>query len=428
MNFLTAPIVGDEELAGIFDGAQLVGGMIAFEVALARVQAELGVIPQEAAAVIAEHVSVSQVPMGDLSAGVAAAGVPVPSLVAALRSAVPEPHNDWLHWGATSQDVLDTAFVLTYRRGLDELQARLGTFITLLEEAARKYARQPMLARTRGQLATPISLGLRIAQWAQPLIALEGELGALRPRALKVQFGGAAGSQSAVLPHGPGIAKALALDLGLAYGAPWHTDRSGLGALSNWLHRLATALGKMGRDLATSSRGEVGEITVGQGGGSSTMPHKSNPVGAEMLQTVAYTAHGLATGLSAAATHGEERDGAAWPVEWLFLPQLFEAAGAGLRHAHGLMRSLHPHPDRMAARIADAPEVMSEAVVFALAKLVGRTEAERQTKEAMAAGKSLDQALNDISGGSIRPRDVLDLGPSLDAACAVIDEIFAARR
>ncbi|MEM9349378.1 MAG: lyase family protein [Pseudomonadota bacterium] len=427
MKFLASPIVGDEEMAAIFSDAQLWTRLVSFEVALAKVQGGLQVIPEAAAEAIVKHAPRAEISLDKLSEGVSKAGVPVPVLVASLRDATPAPHDDWIHWGATSQDVVDTALVLSYSVALDIVRERLVALIDQLEKSALEYADVPMLARTRGQLATPISLGLRVAQWAQPLIGLESELQKIRHRTLRVQFGGASGSQSAIAPHGPAVAKALAAELNLAPSAPWHTDRGGIVALTGWLQRLTTALGKIGRDLALSGRGEVGELGAGEGGGSSTMPHKSNPVGAEALQTIALVANGLAAGLSAASLHTEERDGAAWPVEWVFLPQLFEVVGAGLRQANDLASDLRPDPERMAARIADVPEVMAEAVVFALAPNLGRREAERRVKDGLAGGKRLDVILSEASEVSITAETVLGLRPSLDAAKAIIDEIFASR-
>ena len=154
-----------------------------------------------------------------------------------------------------------------------------------------------MAARTRAQMATPITFGLRLAQWAQPLIELESEIEYLRANVLRVQFGGASGANTAVGPHGPGIAEALARELGLTPAAPWHTNRRGIALLAAWLGQLSSALAKIAGDLVLLSRSEVAEVALSSGGGSSTMPQKSNPVGPETILALCDVARAAANGL-----------------------------------------------------------------------------------------------------------------------------------
>ena len=426
--FLTRPIFSDANMARCFGDAALTRAMLDVEAALARVQGNLGVIPNEAAAAISNCAEQLNVDADRLEQGVSESGVPVPALVAALREAVGSPHDDWVHWGATSQDIVDTGLSLIFRDALDLLETQVAGLIESLEAASLKHDTTLMIARTRGQLATPITFGLRVAQWAQPLIALEAELADLKRRVLKVQFGGASGSQSVVAPHGIATTEALAQVFGLAPAAPWHTDRSAHARMAGWLSGLVTACAKMAGDLILLGRSEIDEVRAGAGGGSSTMPQKSNPVTAEAIVSLSRVALACEAGLSASRIHAEERDGAMWSVEWLLLPQLFEATAAALRHATLLAGDLRPDEARMRQRMEDTPDVLAEAAVFALAPEFGRQKAAKLVQEALSEGEPLREALRKAG-----PKDI-----DWDAAFApvrfsgpaaeIARSIFAARR
>lgn len=402
--------------------------MVAFEVALARAQAQLGIVPEESARAIGAQAQADRMDVAVLRAGVARAGVPVPALVAQLRQQVQPPHADWLHWGATSQDVIDTALSLAMNAAMDHIKASLGVLIDRLQRESETHRATPMLARTRGQLATPITFGLRIAQWAQPLIGFEGKINGLRSRALSLQFGGASGSLSAVAPHGAEIARHLAEELGLAAGPPWHTDRSRLRSLTGWLDRLLAALAKIGQDVALAARREIAELAAGQGGGSSTMPHKSNPVQAEALQTAAVLGRSLVAGMSASAVHSEERDGVSWPAEWYLLPKLFVLAAAALEHAQALIEDLRPDAAAMSARIDANPEVWAEAAQFALAPKLGRAEAQKLVAQALASDAPFPTELARLAPDEIDWNAVFSLETPIAAAQAVAHQIFAERK
>jgi len=372
--------------------------MVAAEAALANAEADLGLLPAAAADAIAALDVDAVASFEALATGVREAGVPVPALVGAMRAALEPWHREWVHWGATSQDIVDTAVCLCCRDALNRLDHALEALMTTLIGVAESHVDVPMLARTRGQLATPISLGLRIAQWTQPLAGLREEAQDVRRAALRIQFGGASGSRQVVAPHGAAIAAGMAAELGLADGPPWHADRGGLRRLAGWLLRLVSALAKIGWDVSISSRGEVAEIAAGDGGGSSTMPHKSNPVRAEALQSMALVAMACETGLAAASVHAEERDGAMWAVEWALLPCLRETAGAALEAAQDLVDGLTPDPVAMRARIEATPGALAEAAVFALAGATGRTAAETRVKGLLATPESFLTELSGLDG------------------------------
>ena len=201
---LLEPLFGDPEAAAILSDAAFVDRMVSVEAALALACADAGLIPAAAARDIAAHLAAARPDMAVLAAGTASAGVAVPALVEMLRQGLPEQTGAWLHWGATSQDIVDCAHVLQWSAMLDLLEARLNRLLDLMQAASLAHADTPMAARTRSQIATPITFGLRIAQWAQPLIGLSQDLPQLRRRLLRVQFGGASGSGSAVDPSTAG--------------------------------------------------------------------------------------------------------------------------------------------------------------------------------------------------------------------------------
>ena len=418
---------GDAELGRLFSDAEDVRRMVLFERVLARVEGRLGVIPTDAGIAIDRDLDGVVPDMGRLAQGVTSAGVPVPALVAALRQGLHKDHGQWVHWGATSQDVIDTAHTIGLAEAIPVLEARLGALIDALSHKSQGYADTVMAGRTRGQVATPITFGLRIAQWAQPLIAFEAELATVSASVLKVQFGGASGANTAIAPHGHAVAKAMADELGLRYAPPWHTDRSGVLSLAGWLLRLAVALSKMAGDLILMQRSEIAEARAGTGGGSSTMPQKSNPVGAETIRVLATMAQAYHAGLVQAAPQAEERDGTGWPVEWVFLPQLVVAVGAALRYGHELATTLEALPDGMAKTLDRSTGVMAEQASFILAKHMPRADAQALVKEAAASGRPLAEALAELSDIDVDWSLRLQPSSAIQSSKAIAQAIFIAR-
>lgn len=374
---LSAPIFGHAGLRAHLDDTAMLAAMLRVETSLAEVQAEMGIIPRTAAEAIA-GLSIDGIDLLTIRKGVATSGVPVPAFIAQLRSALPPDAADWLHYGATSQDIVDSAWCICFGHALDDLAMAMGQVIDRLETLSLDHRETIMLARTRGQIATPITFGLRAANWTHPMIALENDLAAVRHAALRVQFGGGSGSRNVMGPVGADLASALAGRLGLSDSPPWHGDRSGIARLAGWLTQLVAAAAKMGGDVAMSARGEIGELSLSNGGGSSTMPHKSNPVIAEAMQSLHPVAVGVQTGLSTSTVHAEERDGAQWPVEWALMPAAFELAGAAMAHSQTLLSNLTVHADEMRRRVEASPQTKAEAAVFALAPSVGRAEATKR--------------------------------------------------
>lgn len=422
-------LFADDELAALLDDASEVSRMIRFELALAKTQGAHGIIPKDAAQRISQELIGLTLDPVLLREGTTASGVPVPALVAALRKHVGDPDSQWIHWGATSQDVMDTAQVLQWKSCLDVLETRLVRLVDCLEGQSRRYMDLLLAGRTRSQISTPITLGYRIAQWAHPLIEAEAALPALKGSILKVQFGGASGVNGVVAPEGSAVSNKLAAQLDLENSPSWHVNRSSVLALAAWLQQVCSALAKMSGDLVLMGRTDIDEVAAGTGGGSSTMPQKANPVQAETVLVLNQIATSAQTGLAAAAHPAEERDGSKWPLEWMFLPQMLMATGGALRHSQSLAESLKPDQEKLAAAFDANPEIMAEAASFALAKSgISRSEAKDIVARAAASPRDFTDALDELSPLNIDWKSVLNPREAIAPAREMSDRIFAMRR
>ncbi|MEO0959861.1 MAG: lyase family protein [Pseudomonadota bacterium] len=413
--------LGDAEAASLFSDTAEIKAMLAVERAMAAAQAALGMIPAEAAAEIETTAATLGIPPETLADSTSLAGVPVKGLVAALRAAVGAPHNDWVHHAGTSQDVVDTGLALRLKAFLDLVDARLSHLLSLLADHSEWYAEMPMAGRTRGQLAVPTSFGARVAAWGVPLLNQRRRLRALRPEVLVVSLGGAAGTRATLLGQADEVAEGMAQRLDLSVPPlPPHTARDGIASLGAALAILSGGLGKMGQDLALMAQNEVAEAQAGRAGGSSAMPNKQNPVGAEALVTLARAAAAGAGELMLTTVHAAERDGVAWTQEWLVLPRLCIGAAAGLRHAIALAETLAPDAERMAATIAaDRGMMLSELALLHLARARTRAEAEailtRATTQVLAGECTLPEALS-AEAPDRNWADLLALAPSIGDA------------
>lgn len=292
--------------------------------------------------------------------------------------------------------------------------AWLGRVGDALADAADRHAELLMAARTRSQIATPTTFGARVASWLAPLARCRTRLEQLRPRLLRLQLGGASGTLEAFGDQGPALARAVADELGLGFPAkPWHAERDSLAELAGWLSLLARCLGKMGADLILLGRTEIAEVATGSGGGSSTMPQKSNPVAAEALVALARFNASQVGLVHQALVHAEERDATAWPLEWMVLPQMVVAAGAALRHTEALATTLTPDAARMRANLSlGGGGAMAEAASFALAAHMPRPDAQalvkRASREAAETGSSLAETLLRLTEVAVDWARVLD--------------------
>ena len=421
-------LFADRELARLFSDTAEVRAMLLVEGALAKVQGAAGLIPELSATFIHRASMELQVDPSGLAAGVAKSAVPVPALVAAFRKAMEAPeHAPYVHWGATSQDIMDTALVLRLRQVVALLEERIIATLAALGAQAEAHAALPMAGRTYGQLATPTSYGALLADWGQPLLRHLDRLGELKPRLLVVSLSGAAGNLSA-MDGGPEIRTALASALGLNDpAASWHNQRDTIGEFAGWLTGLATSLGKIGEDLILLTHSGVGEVTLASAGGSSTMPQKQNPVLPSVLVALARQTVALNAAVQGAGLHRQQRDGAAWFTEWLSLPQLVMATGRAAQIAAQLAEGTQPNAQAMARGID--PDglglIAAEALSFALARSMPRPDAQAAVKDlcaqAQAEGKALSalaQAAYPDANLSVAPADLLGTAPDQARAFA----------
>lgn len=384
-------LLGDAGTAAFFTDAAELRAMLRVEGALALVQGRLGLIPEGAAAALHRAAADLQIDPAALAAGTAANGVPVPGLVEALRAAVAPPeHAGYAHWGATSQDIVDTGLALRLGEVLDLWEARLDALLGAFAGLADRHADLPMAARSYGQVATPTSFGAVVAAWGRPVLRHRARLAAVREAVLAVSLGGASGTLAAMGPRGPEVRAALAGELGLRDpGHGWHAERDGLAAFAGWMAGLAASLGKLGEDLILLAQSGIAEVAVAGAGASSTMPQKRNPVGPSVLVALARQVAGLAAVMQGAALHRQQRDGAAWFGEWLVLPQLCISTGRALALALDLAGRIAPDPAAMARGLDDGLGLVhAEALTFALTDRMPRPEAQaavaRLCREAVA--------------------------------------------
>ncbi|MDP5305985.1 lyase family protein [Paracoccus spongiarum] len=382
---LTDGLFGDDELARIMGAQGQLAAMLRVEAALARVQGRLGIIPADAAEAIDAAAAALRPDPADLAAATARAGIAAQALVGALKSAC-GPHGPWAHFGATSQDIQDSALALQLREALLPIEDRLRRLDAALACRARDHAALPIAARTRFQIAAPTTLGAKIAVWRAPLARHLQRLDELRPRLLAVSLFGAAGTGAALAPRMAQTRHALAAELGLtATDTPWHAARDAICETGGWLALVTGSLGKIGADLILLGQSEIGEVTAGSGGGSSTMPQKSNPVAAEALVALARLNAGNCGTLFQAMIHAQERDGSALALEWSCLPDMVIRTGAALRLALNLAETLAPRPEAIAATFAaDRGAMLAEAAGFHLARHMPRAEALRIVGAALA--------------------------------------------
>lgn len=324
-------LVGDDDVALLFTTSATVSAMVRFELALSRASAAEGFIPETAIAPLEHACATFRPDIDALRAGTMRDGVVVPDFVRQLRAVVGEPSSAYVHRGATSQDVIDTALTLRLVDVATIIGRRLDAVDDVLGRLATRFGDRPLMGRTRMRRAQPISVSDRIATWRDPLRRHRNRLGDAAREACSLQLGGAAGNLSAFDGKGPAIAARMGAELGLRVPErSWHSQRDDIVAFAGVLAMIAGSVGKIGQDIALMAQDEVGEVTLASGGGSSAMPGKVNPVSAEIVVALARFAAGQMSVMTGALVHEQERSGAAWTAEWLVLPQICAAAAGSL--------------------------------------------------------------------------------------------------
>lgn len=382
-------------------------GMLDFEAALARAEAAVGLIPASAVAPIAGACRAELYDVPALATAIATAGNSAIPLVKALGrqiAAVDAEAERYVHLGATSQDAMDSGLVLQLRAAVTIFESELAQLADDLAVQAERHAATPLAGRTWLQHATPVTLGMKLAGLLGALTRQRQRLAELKPRLLVLQFGGAAGTLAALGEHALPVAEALARELGLTLPEqPWHTQRDRLVEFAGWLGLLAGTLGKLGRDLSLLMQTDVGEVfepSAPGKGGSSTMPHKRNPVGAAVLIGAATRAPGLVATMLAAMPQEHERSLGLWHAEWETLPELCCLLSGALQQARLLLPGLEVDAARMRENLdLTRGLVLAEAVSIALAQRIGRERAhhlvEQCCRQAVNDGRHLRAVLGE---------------------------------
>ncbi|MEL6620695.1 MAG: lyase family protein [Pseudomonadota bacterium] len=399
-----------------------VRAMLLVEGALARVQGAQGVIPEISAAFVHRSSLEVQIDPAGLAQATGRNGVSVPGLVTAFRAAMEAPeHAQYVHWGATSQDIIDTGLMLRLRQTLSALEDRLRQVLGTLAAQAEAHADTPMAARTYGQHATPTSWGAVLAQWGHPLADLIAALPTVRAQSLWVSLSGAAGTASALGPEAAETRAALAETLKLNDpGRSWHTDRSPVLRIAAWLAQVTATLGGLGQGLIGLAASDVGEVRLGGAGSSSTMPQKQNPVAPSLLVALNHQMGGLHASLQAAGAHQHQRDGTAWFTEWMVLPQIALCAASAAETAATLIEGMQPDVARMRENLGGLGLIHAEALSFALAATLPRPDAQAATKALVAQAVDTGSPLEQIARTAYPdlPPDLFDAGSQLGHAAA----------
>jgi len=379
--------------------------MLDFEAALARAEAATGVIPASAVAPIEKACRAEKFDLAVLAEAATRAGNLAIPLVKALTTAVARADADaarYVHWGATSQDVIDTATMMTLRAAIEALLADLDRAIAGFANLARKHRDTPMVARTWLQHALPMPFGLKLAEYAAALHRSRGRFLRLRGDGLALQFGGAAGTLAALGDKGLLVAERLSQQLKLPLpDAPWHGHRDRVAEAASVVAIAAGSCGKIARDVSLMMQTEVAEAfePSGEGrGGSSTMPHKRNPVAAATALAAAIMAPNLAATIFAAQVGDHERSAGPWHAEWPTLPNLLLVTSGALAAIVDIAEGLEVDAARMRANLdTTGGLIMAEAVTMALAETIGKSEAhhlvEAASKKAVAEKKQLRDVL-----------------------------------
>ncbi len=395
------------DMRDVFCDQGRVQAMLDFEAALARAEAKVGLIPQTAVAPIEAACRAEHYDFAALAEAIATAGNSAIPLVKALGKQIATTAAEaerYVHLGATSQDVMDTGLVLQLRRALELIEGDLSQLGETLSTQARRYVATPLAGRTWLQHATPVTLGMKIAGWLGAVTRSRQRLQELKPRLLVLQFGGASGTLAALGTQAMPIADALAAELHLTLpDQPWHTQRDRLVEFGSVLGLIAGSLGKLGRDISLLMQTEAGEVfepSAPGKGGSSTMPHKRNPVSAAVLIGAATRVPGLLSTLFSAMPQEHERSLGLWHAEWETLPEICCLVSGSLKQALLVADGLEVDAERM-ARNLDLTQglVLAEAVSIVLAQRVGRDTAhhllEQCCKRAVAEQRHLRAVLGD---------------------------------
>ena len=432
---LLAPIFASAAVAEAFSDRALLQAMLDFEAALAAAEAEAGIIPKEAAGPIASACDATLYDIAALGREAALAGNPAIPLVAALTAKVNEAARGFVHMGATSQDAIDTALMLQARRALETMRGDLRATMQALAELIGRHRGTLMPGRTLMQQALPITFAFKAAVWLSALTGASARLKRAATESLALQFGGAAGTLAALGDRGLAVRAALAKRLGLGQApVTWHAERGKILDIAAALAGVSGAAAKIATDVMLLMQTEVAEAfepAAPGKGGSSTMPHKRNPVGAATIRANHRRVAGLMATLVMSLEQEHERGAGGWAAEWETLRDLFVLAAGSLERLRTLLQGVEIDPARMRANLDAALGLpLAESLTMALAAKIGRAEAHHRVEAASKLARASGRPLADIArsepaiAGNIGADEIdraLDPARYLGSADAMID-------
>lgn len=406
MSQLYTSLFYQKDVTDIFSDSSLVTYMIQVEVALAQAQAQVGVIPQNAAntiAQVAEH-ALDKFDFSALAVATGLAGniaIPFVKQLTAIVKDIDEDASRYVHWGATSQDILDTACILQCRDALNIIEAQLQQCYSTALEQAKQYRHQVMIGRTWLQQALPITLGHKLARWASAFKRDLDRIQAMKLRVLTAQLGGAVGSLASLQDQGSLVVSAFAKQLNLTVPtSTWHGERDRIVEIASVLGIMVGNTGKMARDWSLMMQTEIAELfepTAKGRGGSSTMPHKRNPVAAASVLAAANRVPALMSSIYQSMVQEHERSLGAWHAEWLAVPEIFQLCAGALSRTGEVLQGFEVNAKHMQQNLeCTSGLIMAEAVMMALAPKIGRLNAHHLVEAACKTAVAQNQHLFDV--------------------------------
>ncbi|MEN8135595.1 MAG: adenylosuccinate lyase family protein [Thermodesulfobacteriota bacterium] len=399
---IQANIFSTPEMTEIFAEQQRFSRWLEFEAALAATQADLGIIPPEAAAEIVAKARLSCLDLDAMREGYQQSRNSLIPVINALRAACRNGHGEFVHYGATTQDVLDTSQIMELRDTFRIIYRDLRKIEKSLSRLARDHIATPMIGRSHGQQALPITFGLKCGVWLAEIRRHIDRVKGLMPRLLVGQLSGAVGTMAALGQQGREVAQQTLNRLGLSYSpVSWHTSRDNIAEAASLLAIIAATQEKIANEIIELGKNEIGELLEPVPAGapsSSTMPHKRNPVICQRITVMSRQIRALSGTIIEAMTHEHERDGRAIWSEWLAMPQIAIYTGTILNYINGVISGLEVKPKNMERNLKlHGDMVLSEWLLFRLGSSIGKMKAQeimqKLTREAPSNAKSLKECV-----------------------------------
>src|SRR6266446_691846 len=431
-------IFSTEPMRRIFADENRIQKYLDIEAALARAQARLGIIPQNACDEIQRHCAIAEYDFAKLKAQTERIGYPVLPVVQQLVALCRDGLGEWCHWGATTQDITDTATIMQTREALALVEQDLAAIADSLADLARRHRDTPMAGRSNLQQAVPITFGYKVATWLSAIQRHQQRLAELRPRVLVGEFGGAAGTLASLGADGLKVQEGLMAELGL--GQPdiaWHTARDRVAEVGCFLGLVTGTLGKIATDVKLLMQTEVGEVFepyAKDRGSSSTMPQKRNPISCNYIHACVAMVRQLVAALLDAMVEDHERSTGPWEIEWIAVPEIFLLTAGALQQARSLLAGLEVDAARMRANLEITQgQISTEAVMMGLAPYLGRQRAHDLvydiSRQASVSGRSLLDLLaenKEIAASFDRPAlaKLLDPAEYLGLSGEMVDRVL----